>query len=226
MRTDADAAWKRGEVIDALPKSQVLIDAKFNKPVRIARLIPIERAVVGKLFGIRIEVADVRLFGIVIRPTPGERLLRVRRWRGSYESPLNPLEPLPEEAGHDRRSASWGFPTTPRTIGYRIELEDDRGFRNPVPIRRNIRMWLDREPVVTFKPESTRNPDPEDFYGKGNPRDYEWEMALSKDGVVQVTYLAAFRGRHPRREPALSRHPARRADGPLPGRVPPHPPSS
>jgi hypothetical protein len=114
----------------------------------------------------------------------------VRRWRGSYESALNPLEPLPEDAGHDRRSASWGFATTPRTIGYRIELEDDRGFRNPVPIRRNIRMWLDREPVVTFKPESTRNPDPDDFYGKGNPRDYEWEMALSRDGVILVIYHA------------------------------------
>jgi hypothetical protein len=51
-------------------------------------------------------------------------------------------------------------------------------------------MWLDREPVVTFKPESTRNPDPDDFYGKGNPRDYEWEMALSRDGVILVIYHA------------------------------------
>jgi hypothetical protein len=190
VRIDSDAAWKRGDVIDALPKSQVLIEARFNKPVRRARLIPVERAVVGRIMGIRIEVADVRLFGIVIRPNPGERLLRVQRWRGSYESALNPLEPLPEEAGHDRRSASWGFNTTPRTIGYRIELVDDRGFRNPVTIRRNIRMWLDREPVVTFKPESTRNPDPEDFYGGGNHRDLEGELPLSASGVVQVIYHA------------------------------------
>jgi hypothetical protein len=190
VRTDAEAAWKRGEVIDALPKSQVLVEAKFNKPVKVARLIPIERAIVGRLFGIKLEVGDVRLFGIVIRPTPGERLLRIKRWRGSYESDLNPLEPLPEEAGHDRRSASWGFPTTPRMIGYRIELEDDLGFRNPVPIRRNIRMWLDREPIVTFKPESTRSPNPEDFDGGGNPRDLEGEMPLSAEGIVQVIYHA------------------------------------
>jgi hypothetical protein len=116
--------------------------------------------------------------------------LRVQRWRGSYESALNLLEPLPEEAGHDRQSASWGFPTTSRMIGYRIELEDDLGFHNPVPIRRNIRMWLDREPIVTFKPESTRSPNPEDFDGGGNPRDLEGEMPLSAEGIVQVVYHA------------------------------------
>jgi len=189
-RIDAEAAWKRGEVIDALPKSQVLVEARFNKPVKVARLLPIERAIVGRLFGIKLEVADLRLFGIVIRPAPGERLLRIQRWRGSYESALNPLEPLPEDAGHDRKSASWGFPTTPRMIGYRIELEDDLGFRNPVPIRRNIRMWLDRDPIVAFKPESTRSPNPEDFDGGGNPRDLEGEMPLSAEGIVQVIYHA------------------------------------
>jgi len=34
----------RGDIVDALPQSHVIILAKFNKPVARARLIPIERA--------------------------------------------------------------------------------------------------------------------------------------------------------------------------------------
>jgi hypothetical protein len=192
VRRDMEGAWKRGEVTDALPRSRVLIEAKFNKPVKTARLVPIERAVVGRLFGVRFEVAEVRFLGVALRKPNGERIYRVRKWRGSYESELNRLEPLPEEPGHDRRSAAWGFPTTPRMIGYRIELEDDRGFRNPVPIRRNVRMWEDRPPLVAFKPESTRNPDPASGdWDKGvSPRDFEWDMPLGPSGRVQVIYTA------------------------------------
>ena len=188
VRRDREGIWKRGEVIDALPRSQILVEANFNKPVKVARLIPIERAIVGRLFGIRVEVTDIRLFGIVVRKPNGDRLYRVRRWSGSYERDLNRVEPF--EIENDRRSAAWGFPTTPRTIGYRIELEDDRGFTNPVVIRRNIRMWEDRAPLVVFKPESTRNPDPSARDGKGNPRDYEWDMPVGPDGRVQVIFNA------------------------------------
>ena len=190
VRRDLEGVWKRGEVIDALPGSRVLIEAKFNKPVKIARLVPIERAIVGRLFGIKIEVADTRLFGVVVRRPDGSRLYRIQRWTGGYERDLNRLEPLPEEPNHDRKSAAWGFATTPRTIGYRIELEDDRGFTNPVVIRRNIRMWEDRPPIVVFKPESTRNPDPTARDGKGNPRDYEWDMPIGPDGRIQVIFNA------------------------------------
>jgi hypothetical protein len=190
VRRDLEGVWKRGEVIDALPGSQVLIEARFNKPVKIARLVPIERAVVGKLLGIRIEVADTRLFGLVVRRPDGSRIFHVQRWSGGYERDLNRIEPLPEEPDHDRKSAAWGFATTPRTIGYRIELEDDRGFTNPVVIRRNIRMWEDRPPFVVFKPESTRDPDPTSRNGKGNPRDYEWDMPVGPDGRVQVIFNA------------------------------------
>ena len=192
IRRDLEGVWKRGEVIDALPRSQVLIEAKFNKPVKVARLVPIERAVVGNLFGIRIEVADRKLLGIVLRRPNGERLYHMERWHGGYERDLNSLVPLPEEAGHDRKSAAWVFPTTPRMIGYRIELEDDRGFTNPVVIRRNIRMWEDRPPTVAFRPESTRNPDPSsrDWEPGVNPRDFEWDMPLGPDGRVQVIFNA------------------------------------
>jgi len=188
VRRDLEGVWKRGEVIDALPGSQILVEAKFNKPVKVARLVPIERAIVGRLFGIKIEVADVRLFGIVVRNPTGERIFRVRRWGGGFERDLNHLEPF--EIENERQSAAWGFPTTPRMIGYRIELEDDRGFKNPVVIRRNIRMWEDRPPLVVFKPESTRNPDPTARDGKGNPRDYEWDMPVGPDGRVQVIFNA------------------------------------
>ncbi len=149
--TRRNDGWTRGEVIDALPQSKVIVDARFNKPVAKgkARLIPIER-------------------------------------EGLRERELPPI--LPFKVANDRLSASFGFDTKPRMIGYRLELEDDRGFTNPVQIRRNIRMWEDRPPVVDFKPESTRNPNPWDFYGQGNPKDYEWDMALGPNGVVVVTF--------------------------------------
>jgi len=75
-------------------------------------------------------------------------------------------------------------------IGYRIELVDDRKFNNPVPIRRNIRMWDDHPPYVEFKKESTRNPDPDDPKGQPPANDYIWDMALSPNGRVMVIYQA------------------------------------
>jgi hypothetical protein len=146
----------RGDVIDALPQSAVLVEAKFNKPVAKGKawLIPIERD-------------------------------------GLRERELSRIAALPlGEDQKDRKSASFGFDTTPKMIGYRLELVDDRGFTNPTPIRRNIRMWEDKPPIVEFKPESTRHPDPANFYGQGNPKLYEWDMALPMDGVIQVVYNA------------------------------------
>jgi hypothetical protein len=145
---------KRGEVVDALPLSDVRIGADFTKPVRRAVLVPIER---------------------------GE---------GIRERELPALAPV--AASEDRTAAEWRFPTTPRMIGYRIELVDDRGFVNAVPIRRNIRMLDDRPPVVSFMPESTRHPDPNDFFGRGDPKVYEWgdKLPLAEDGRVMVIYRA------------------------------------
>lgn len=142
---------RRGEIVDALPRSQVLVSARFNKPISHARLILIERAEGG-----------------------------VR------ERDLTELEPF--EIAEDRKSADWGFSTTPKLIGYRLELVDDRTFTNPVPIRRNIRMWEDRPPFVEFMKESNRNPDPDNVEGKGPPSDYIWDMALWPQGRVMVIY--------------------------------------
>ncbi len=147
---------KRGEIVDALPLSEVRIGAVFSKPVRSALLIPIER---------------------------GE---------GIRERELPPVKPLAMD--EDRTAAEWKFPTTDKMIAYRLELVDDRGFKNPdsVPIRRNIRMLEDRPPLVTFMPESDRHPDPTDFNGKGDPKFYEWgdKMPLSEDGRIMVIFHA------------------------------------
>jgi hypothetical protein len=143
----------RGDVVDALPQSGVIIEARFNKPVARARLIPIERA------------------------------------EGVRERDLPPATDF--ELATDRLSASWGFSTTPKMIGYRIELMDDLNFNNPVPIRRNIRMWEDRPPYVEFKKESTRNPDPDDPDGKplGSP-DFLWDSPLTPNDRVMAIYHA------------------------------------
>jgi hypothetical protein len=145
---------KRGEVVDALPLSEVRIGAVFSKPVRVAKLVPVERG------------------------------------DGVRERDLPALAPV--AVAEDRTAAEWRFPTTPRMIGYRIELTDERGFHNAVPIRRNIRMAEDRPPEVTLLPESDRHPDPNDFYGQGDPKVYEWgdKMPLTADGRIMVIYDA------------------------------------
>ncbi|MBA4188184.1 MAG: hypothetical protein C0467_09220 [Planctomycetaceae bacterium] len=143
--------WTRGEVVDALPRSTIIVEALFNKPVSQAQLVPIVR-------------------------------------EGLQERELPPISPA--EMGKDKQSASFVVPTAARMIGYRIDLKDSYGFPNPTPIRRNVRMWEDRPPNVEFKPESLRNPNPEAFDGQGNPKDYEFDMALAPDGVVMVIFNA------------------------------------
>jgi len=144
--------WTRGEVIDALPRAVIHVEAMFNKPVVEAKLICIERE------------------GFSERDVPITREQMV-------------LAP-------DKKSAAFEFPATPRLIGYRIELKDSFGFTNPTPIRRTIRMWDDRPPTVEFKPESLRNPNAKAYSGTGNPKDYEFDMALAPDGVISVIYSA------------------------------------
>jgi hypothetical protein len=146
---------KRGEVIDALPLSDVLVEASFTKPVSRAVLIPIERG------------------------------------DGVRERSLPPLKPMAIDDA--RTHANWRFPTTPRTIAYRIELVDDLGFENAVPIRRNVRMSDDRPPAVAFMPESTRHPDPTDYDGKPEAKAaHEWgdKLPLAEGGRVMVIYTA------------------------------------
>ncbi|MDY3554618.1 FUSC family protein [Gemmata sp. JC717] len=156
-RTDG---WVRGDVSDALPLAQIRVDAKFNKPVRSARLVPILR-----------EGARERDFA----PSAGDNFQ------------------LPRDIDSDRRSAVWLFPTNEKLIGYRIELTDDRGFTNEVPIRRTVRMLEDRPPAVVLLPESTRHPDPENYHGASTAKlAHEWgdRFPLAEGGRVMVVYSA------------------------------------
>jgi hypothetical protein len=150
--------WTRGEVNDALPLSRVYVEAKFNKPIVKARLIPIVRD------------------GIQEKDFPG--------------TPADFHLPIKFESGD--KSARWLFPTNAKMIAYRIELTDQRGFVNSVPIRRNVRMLEDRPPVVAFMPETTRHPDVNDFEGQGDARVYEWgdKMPLAEGGRIMVIYNA------------------------------------
>lgn len=152
----------RGEVVNALPLSQVRVEAAFNKPVAKAVLVVVER---------------------------GDANNEVDRER------LNPAE-----MATDGKSAEWVFATTPRTIGYRVELADARGFVGPAPARRGVSMLPDRPPEVAFQKESTRNPDPQAFDGQGPAEAYEGDIPLAfvpsgipGDGetrVIQVVYAA------------------------------------
>ena len=106
----------------------------------------------------------------------------------------------PDEISADGQTAGWTFPTSEKLIGYRIELTDARGFTSPAPARRGVRMLPDEPPAVEFKKESTRNPDPTAFDGKGDPRIYEWDsMPVAfrpttggdgETGPMQIIYAA------------------------------------
>ena len=172
VRRDLEGVWKRGEVIDALPRiAQVLIEAKFNKPVKIATLIPIERGASRPSH--RREAsnsADRPLLGLDVRRPDGSRIYRVQPWKGGYERDLNRLEPLPEEPGPRAKSAAWGFATTPRMIAYRIELVDDRGFTNSV-VDPPKRSHVGGPPAHRRRSNRNRrgNPDPNDRQRQGQP---------------------------------------------------------
>jgi hypothetical protein len=154
---------------------------------------PYERQTDGAKRG---EVVDalpqssVRVGAVFSKPVAAAVLIPIERGDGVRERDLPPLTPL--AVADDRRAAEWKFPTTPRMIGYRLELVDDRGFANAVPIRRNVRMSDDRPPAVAFMPESTRHPDPADYDGKGDPRFYEWgdKMPLAEGSRIMVIFTA------------------------------------
>jgi hypothetical protein len=142
-KTSYIRAQQRGEIINALPESGVRVRATFNKPIRDAVLIAIER-------------------GEGNREVDGKRI------------------PVPaDDLKADGLSGEWVFPTTAKSIGYRIELTDHLGFTSPAPARRGIRMMPDEPPAVEFRKESNRHPDPTDFDGQGDPRIYEWDFPVS-----------------------------------------------
>lgn len=143
------------------------------------------------LSGLRVDATfNKRVAKAVLTP--------VERGDGNKEVDGPPL--APSELAADGLAAGWTFPTTPRLIGYRIELTDTRGFTSPAPARRGVRMLPDEPPAVEFKRESTRNPDPTAFDGKGDPRIYEWDgMPVAfrptgngegETGPAQVIYAA------------------------------------
>lgn len=51
-------------------------------------------------------------------------------------------------------------------------------------------MWVDQPPEVDRLPESTRHPDPNDYYGGGDAQLYQIDMPLSPNGRIMVNYHA------------------------------------
>ncbi|QJW92728.1 hypothetical protein [Frigoriglobus tundricola] len=137
-----------------------------------------------------LPLSSVRIGAAFSKPVRSAVLVRVERGEGTRERELPALPP--RAVSGDRTAAEWTFPTSERMIAYRLELVDDRGFVNAVPIRRNVRMMDDRPPAVAFMPETTRHPNPADFEGQGDPRVYEWgdKMPLPEGGRVMVIYRA------------------------------------
>ena len=163
-----------------------------GKPVTV----PYERfqprgEVVGAL-----PLSGVRVEAGFNKPVAKATLVVVERGDGNNEVDRERLQPADMAA--DRKGAEWTFATTPRTVGYRIELADARGFVGPAPARRGVQMLPDRPPEVAFQRESTRNPDPTAFDAQGPLELYEWEFPVAwrptgvpgegESGPVQVIY--------------------------------------
>ncbi|MCI0705523.1 MAG: hypothetical protein L0241_31065, partial [Planctomycetia bacterium] len=146
----------------------------------------------GEIVG-ALPMSSIIVDGRFNKPVAKALLIPLER-EGLRERELPAVMPdEPDESQKDRKSATWQFPTTPRMIGYRIELVDDRGFKNPAPIRRGIRMLEDRPPVVAFMPESTRHPNPNDFEGGEKAKiACEWgdKMPLPEGGRIMVIFNA------------------------------------
>lgn len=144
--------------------------------------------------GVRGEVIDaLPLSGIRVKahfskPVKTAILKPIERSGGNSEEDGPPAEQI--EFAADRLSAEWVFGTTPKTIGYRIDITDDHDFPNPHPIRRGVKMWVDQPPDVERLRESTRHPDPNDYYGQGDPELYQCDMPLTEVGKIMVVYHA------------------------------------
>lgn len=120
-----------------------------------------------------LPLSNVRVEATFTKQVVKAVLTPVLRGSGNKEVDGTPL--APDELAPDGLLAEWTFPTSEKLIGYRIDLTDTRGFTSPAPARRGVRMLPDEPPAVAFHKESTRNPDPNAFDGKGDPRLYEWD---------------------------------------------------
>jgi len=147
-----------------------------------------------------LPLSGIRVRATFNKPVAADKAVLVPIERGEANKEVDGKRATAIDAGADGLTAEWVFATTPRTVGYRIELTDTRGFTSPAPARRGVRMLPDEPPAVEFRRESNRNPDPTAFDGKGDPRAYEWDMPVSwqptggpgegDTGPIQVIYSA------------------------------------
>jgi hypothetical protein len=144
--------------------------------------------------GLRGEVVDalplsgVKVVARFTKPVAKAELVPIERGASNNDVPRQPVQP--DELTEDGLTAEWVFPTFASLIAYRLDLTDRRGFTNPAPIRRGVKMWVDQPPEVERMPESTRHPDPNDYYGGGDVQIYQIDMPLSPGGKVMVNYHA------------------------------------
>ncbi len=166
-----------------------------DKPITV----PYERCQPnGEIVGALPE-SGIRVDATFNKPVVKAELIPIER--GDANRDVDGKPQPPDELAPDGLSAGWTFATSPRMIGYRIELTDARGFTSPAPLRRGVRMLPDEPPKVMIYRESTRNPDATAFDGKGNPSLYEWDLSLAyrptgvpgegETGPIQVIYSAA-----------------------------------
>lgn len=93
----------------------------------------------------------------------------------------------------DRQSATDLFDLKPGYHGYRIEVEDENGFKNLAPMQRGLATIKDEPPEVMLLQEAYKHPNPEDPEGNGKGPIEEYEVngiPIPVGGPIVIGYHA------------------------------------
>ena len=203
------------------PDRAVLIEAKFNKPVKIARLVPIERAIVGRLFGIKIEVADTRLFGLVVRRPDGSRIYRVQPWKGGVRARSEPPRTAPGRAGPRPQVGRLGL--RDHTAHDRLSHRARRRSRFHQPGRHPPQHPHVGRPAAHCRLQTgiDAQPRPHRSRRQGQPARLRMGYADWSRWPHPGDFQRPLGCRHPRRQHRLPRHSQGSRGRSLPGGIPP-----
>jgi hypothetical protein len=173
--------------VESLKAWQLLPDYLGRRPDGGSFARPGNSGTGGDVFDV-LPQARIVVIARFTKPVTKAVLIPIEQGGGNNEIDGSPARL--DELVDGGTSATWEFTTTPEMIAYRIELTDAIGFKNPVPIRRQITTWVDQPPAVEILRESMRNPDPSAADGQGDPDEYAFVNPLVAGRKVMIIYRA------------------------------------
>lgn len=128
--------------------------------------------------------SDVRVEATASKPIVKASVILLSRSSTGVDTPV---KTIPMTISEDGLQISARFPAPERPSAYRIEVEDEYGFKNLNPPRRILSLLPDEPPRVTLLPEILKDP-----ADQSPIQDYEMVngMPLWLGGQAQVGYVA------------------------------------